>query len=193
MSKNEIETLIEAAAKRVEQGVKNWVKNDRFFDGFRNTYARVLLWVLGYLTLFGGLAICYQNESGIVWYATFVVLTVFAQKLSVRFVFDDKEELVDEYQSARRDRAYKRAYRNVKNWAMGLATMVLSWQYVRIYLIEREDGFVSFWPSVAIDINIDSYRTLVILVFLTGFFALQPYWAWGFKGEPWRSKNEPNE
>lgn len=193
MSKNELETTIENAARRFEQGMKNWVKNDRVFDGFRNTYARILLWALGYLTLFGGLWVCYQNESGILWYSGLVLANVAAQKLSVRFVFDDKDELVDEYQSARRDRAYRRAYRNTKNWAMGLITMVLAWQYVRIYLIEREAGFLGFWPSVVLDVNLDSYRTLVILVFLTGLFVLQPYWAWGFKGEPWRSKDEPNE
>jgi hypothetical protein len=32
-----------------------------------------------------------------------------------------------------------------------------------------------------------------ILVFFMGLFSLIPHFAWGFKGEPFRSKNEPNE
>jgi hypothetical protein len=34
---------------------------------------------------------------------------------------------------------------------------------------------------------------LSVLIFLAGFFTLQPYWAWGFKGEPMRSKDVPND
>lgn len=191
MAENEIEEKIEAAAERFEIRLKDWMKNDRFFDGFRNTYARVLLYVLGNLTLFGGLIYCFSESSGLLIYAVLVLLTVLSQKLSVRFVFDtDADELVDEYQRARRDRSYRRAYRNVAGAFTGLIACILVVSYFTYFV---ENKYFTFWPTVMLDLNLDTYRTLVVLVFLMGFFTLQPYFAWGFKGEPWRSKDEPND
>ena len=185
---------LERGAQRIEQvvesKVKNWIKNDRFFDGFRNTYARVILWILGNVVLFGGLYLTYTNESGFIPYAIFVFLMVMAQKLSVRFVFDSEGDLIDEYQRARRDRAYRHAYRNVTGAFTGLIAIVLAFGYFQFY---QENGHFSLLPSAFIELNLDSYRVLVLLVFVMGFFSLQPYFAWGFKGEPFRSKNEPNE
>ncbi len=186
-----LETKVEQLEIVVESKIKNWIRNDRFFDGLRNTPARVLLWVLGNLALFGGLAICLTRETGIVAYAILVALTVFAQKLSVRFVFDtDAVDLVDEYQRSRRDRSYRRAYRNVTAAFVGLVAVILFYGYVAFYF---ENGYVTLWPTAFIDLNIDTYRVLSVLIFLAGFFTLQPYWAWGFKGEPMRSKDVPND
>ena len=185
---------LERGAQRIEQvvesKVKNWIKNDRFFDGFRNTYARVILWILGNLVLFGGLFLTYSNEAGFIPYAVLVFLMVMSQKLSVRFVFDSQGDLIDEYQRARRDRAYRRAYRNVTGAFTGLIGVVLGFGYAQFY---KENGYLELLPSAFIELYLDGYRVLVLLVFVAGFFSLQPYFAWGFKGEPFRSKNEPNQ
>lgn len=190
---NDISEL-ERGAQRLEQvvesKVKNWIKNDRFFDGFRNTYARVVLWALGNVVLFGGLFLTYTNESGFIPYAISVFVMVMAQKLSVRFVFDSQGDLIDEYQRARRDRAYRRAYRNVTGAFAGFIAIVLAYGYYQFF---QENGYLRLLPSAFIELNLDSYRVLVVLVFALGFFSLQPYFAWGFKGEPFRSRHEPNE
>jgi len=186
-----LESQVENLEVLVESKIKNWIRNDRFFDGMRNTPARVLLWVLGNLALYAGLAICLTRETGIVAYAIVVALTVFAQKLSVRFVFDtDASDLVDEYQRTRRDRSYRRAYRNVTGAFVGLVAVILFYGYVAFYF---ENGYLTLWPTAFINLHIDSYRVLSVLIFLAGFFTLQPYWAWGFKGEPMRSKDVPND
>ena len=190
-AEQKIESKVEDLEVLVESKIKNWIRNDRFFDGMRNTPARVLLWVLGNLALYGGLAVCLTRETGIVAYAIVVALTVFAQKLSVRFVFDtDASDLVDEYQRTRRDRSFRRAYRNVTGAFVGLVAVILFYGYVSFYF---ENGYLTLWPTAFINLHIDSYRVLSVLIFLAGFFTLQPYWAWGFKGEPMRSKDVPND
>ena len=202
MSKSKLEKLIdegskkleesaEQAAERFERGFINWVKNDRFFDGFRNTYARVLLILLASVWLVGGLLYCYNNESGFFVYAIGVGLSVLAQKISVRFVFTSGDlKLADEYQEARRNRAYRRAYTWVTQIVTGLVMTVLFFGYVAVYLT---DGYIPLIPDAFIDWNLGAYQVATILVFFMGLFSLIPHFAWGFKGEPFRSKNEPNE
>ena len=186
-----IEESAEQAAERFERGFINWVKNDRFFDGFRNTYARVLLILLASVWLVGGLLYAYNDGSGFWVYAVGVVVSVLAQQISVRFVFNaEGKEIVDEYQEARRNRAYRRAYSWVTGIVTGLVMTVLFYAYVNVYFT---DGFIPLIPPAFIDWNIGAYQVAVILVFLMGLFSLMPYFAWGFKGEPFRSKNEPNE
>jgi len=202
MSKSKLEKLIdegskkleesaEQAAERFERGFINWVKNDRFFDGFRNTYARVLLILLASVWLVGGLLYCYNNESGFFIYAIGLGLSVLAQKISVRFVFSTSDlKLADEYQEARRNRAYRRAYTWVTQIVTGLVAVVLFYAYVNVYFT---DGYIPLIPDAFIDWNLGAYQVATILVFFMGLFSLIPHFAWGFKGEPFRSKNEPNE
>jgi hypothetical protein len=185
------EESAEEAAERFERGLINWVKNDRFFDGFRNTYARVLLVLLAAGWLLGGLLFTYNTSSGFVNYAVGVAVSVVAQQISVRFVFNSAgKPIVDEYQEARRNRAYRRAYGWVTGIVTGLVMTVLFYAYVNVYFT---DGYIPLIPPAFIDWNIGPYQVAVILVFLMGLFSLMPYFAWGFKGEPFRSKNEPNE
>lgn len=186
-----IEESAEQAAERFERGFINWVKNDRFFDGFRNTYARVLLILLASVWLVGGLLYCYNNESGFFIYAIGLGLSVLAQKISVRFVFSTSDlKLADEYQEARRNRAYRRAYTWVTQIVTGLVAVVLFYAYVNVYFT---DGYIPMIPDAFIDWNLGAYQVATILVFFMGLFSLIPHFAWGFKGEPFRSKNEPNE
>lgn len=186
-----IEESAEEAAERIERGFINWVKNDRFFDGFRNTYARVLLVSLASIWLLGGLLFTYNNGSGFWVYAGGVVLSVLAQQVSVRFVFNaEAKDLVDEYQAARRNRAYRRAYSWVTGIVTGLVMVILFYAYANVYFT---DGYLPLIPDAFINWHIGAYQVAVILVFLMGLFSLMPYFAWGFKGEPFRSKDEPNE
>lgn len=192
MSKNEIETSIENAAKRFEQKVIDWVKNDRIFDGFRNTYARVLLSGITWIVLVGyGWAVYETESNGIIFYTLSVGLCLLAQKISVRFVFDlEGKNLVDEYQRTRRNLAYRRAYRRLGYMIASVLVVALFYCYAAYYF---ENGSFSFWPNAAFYVQLDGYRIIVLLIFIAGLFTLQPYLAWGFKGEPWRSKDEPNE
>lgn len=186
-----IEESAEKAAERIERGFINWVKNDRFFDGFRNTYARVLLVSLASIWLLGGLLFTYNNGSGFWVYAGGVVLSVLAQQVSVRFVFNaEAKDLVDEYQEARRNRAYRLAYSWVTGIVTGLVMVILFYAYANVYFT---DGYLPLIPDAFINWHIGAYQVAVILVFLMGLFSLMPYFAWGFKGEPFRSKDEPNE
>ena len=185
------EESAEEAAERFERGFINWVKNDRFFDGFRNTYGRVLLILLASGWLVGGLVYCYDNGSGWWVYTIGVGLSVLAQKISVRFVFTTGDlKLADEYQEARRNRAYRRAYSWVTGIVTGLVITVLFFGYVNVYFT---DGFIPLIPDAFINWNLGAYHVATILVFFMGLFSLIPHFAWGFKGEPFRSKDEPNE
>lgn len=185
------EESAEQAAERFERGFINWVKNDRFFDGFRNTYARVLLVLLAAGWLLGGLLVTYNTSSGFINYTVGVAVSVVAHQISVRFVFNTAgKPIVDEYQEARRNRAYRRAYGWVTGIVTGLVMTVLFYAYVNAYFT---DGYIPLVPPAFINWNIGAYQVAVILVFLMGLFSLMPYFAWGFKGEPFRSKNEPNE
>ena len=68
--------------------------------------------------------------------------------------------------------------------------VILFYSYVNVYFT---DGYLPFIPDAFINWHIGAYQVAVILVFLMGLFSLMPYFAWGFKGEPFRSKDEPNE
>jgi len=184
-----VESKIEDLEVLVESKIKNWVRNDRFFDALRTTASRVALWIIANITLFVGLYICYTRETGLIAYAIAVTLLVLMQQLSVRFVFAASEDFVDEYQRARRDRSYRRAYRNVTGAFTGVVGVVLFYGYVQFYY---SNGYFTLWPNAYLDANIDSYRVLVVLIFLVGYFTLQPYFAWGFKGEPKRSRAQTN-
>ncbi len=200
----QVDEIIEKYEDQIESKLKNWVKNDRFFDGLRNTYARVLLIVLTWLTLFGFGYLAFNSESLTLWYVMSLVLLGALHQLSVRFVFNsttdqwfsfrvlsiDSDELVDEYQRARRDRAFHRAYRNLGSFVTALFTAYL------VYLVlQASDAAKSFaFPEVLnVNFQLSLSQTIVLVAGISGFFTLQKYIAWGFKGEPIRSKNEPNE
>lgn len=181
----------EQAAERLEKGFVNWIKNDRFFDGFRNSYGRAVLIVLAAVWLVGGLFYCYNTGSGFFLYAVGVGLSVLAQKISVRFVFTSGElEVADEYQQARRNRAYRRAYQWVTTIVTGLVGIVLFYGYVNVYFT---DGYIPLIPTAFIEWNLGPYQVATVLIFFMGLFSLIPHFAWGIKGEPFRSKDEPNE
>jgi len=200
----QVDEIIEKYEDEIESRFKNWVKNDRFLDGLRNTYARVVLILLTWLTLFGFGYLAFNSESLTLWYVLSLVLLGALHQLSVRFVFNqtddqwfsfrvlsfESDDLVDEYQRARRDRAFHRAYRNLGSFATALFTAYMVFQ-----VLQASDTAGSFsFPSVLnFNLQLSLSQTIVIVAGVTGFFTLQKYIAWGFKGEPFRSKNEPNK
>ena len=200
----QVDEIIEKYEDEIESRFKNWVKNDRFLDGLRNTYARVVLILLTWLTLFGFGYLAFNSESLTLWYVLSLVLLGALHQLSVRFVFNqtddqwfsfrvlsfESDDLVDEYQRARRDLAFHRAYRNLGSFATALFTAYMVFQ-----VLQASDTAGSFsFPSVLnFNLQLSLSQTIVLVAGVTGFFTLQKYIAWGFKGEPFRSKNEPNE
>lgn len=183
MSEKSFEAKFEAASKKFEAGLVDWVRNDRIFDGFRNTYARMLLAALCWAALYGyGLmAIQVADSNSLVVYPILILLATGAQKLSLRFVFDD-DDLIDEYQLQRRNRAYRRAYKRV---ALILALVPLVW------LLVLNDFDLQSATLAAPQLRFE--QVIVFVEFVFGLFILQKYISWGFKGEPFRSKDEPND
>lgn len=193
-------TLEEAAAQieslesKVESRVKNWIRNDRVFDGFRNTYARILLYVLGVATVFGFGYLAFQDQNLTGWYILALVITVLSQQVSVRYVFNaDEEDLVDEYQAARRDRAYRVAYKNLQN-LVGLAMLLMAANAILPgHFGEGEDFSWVWFENLTFGFDLSLNQAIVVFSGVIALMNLQKYWAWGVKGEPFRSKDEPNE
>ena len=160
--------------KRIEAGVMNWVRNDQIFNGFRNTPARILLWVIAVAVIYGfPIATLFTDQISIWTYVFAIAACVLAQKLSVRFVFDD-DSVIDEYQLARRNKAYRRAYKRIAaDFVLAAVLCIVGIQYQ-----EHLAGSGWVW-------TIDTYKATFGLVFVIGIFMLQKYLSWGFKGEPW--------
>ncbi len=200
----ELEALaanVDDLGDQIETKVKRWIANDRFFDGLRNTYARILLTILGALTLvwFGVLAFNDPNLTG--WYIFALLLTVLAQQISVRYVFNASgDELVDEYQAARRDRAFRIAYKNIQGFIGWVIFLAIGSQFVSF---SEDNGIQWAWDragfnwsevtALTFNFTLDVNQVIVLVAALIAFLNLQKYWAWGIKGEPFRSKDEPNE
>jgi hypothetical protein len=185
---------VEDIGTKIESKVKGWIKNDRIFDGFRNTYARVLLYVLGVATLFGFGYLAFHDEALTGWYGFALVLTVLTQQISVRYVFNsDEDELVDEYQASRRDRAYRIAYKNLQN-LVGLAMVLVAANAILPYRFGEDGDWNWVWfENLTFGFDLTLNQASVIFAGVVALMNLQKYWAWGVKGEPFRSKDEPTE
>ena len=177
-----------------ESKVKRWIANDRFFDGLRNTYARILLYVLGTITVFGVGYLAFQDQNLTGWYILALVVTLLAQQISVRYVFNaDDADLVDEYQAARRDRAYRVAYKNLQN-LVGLAMLLMAADAIWPGHFGEGVDFSWVWfENLTFGFDLSLNQAIVVFSGVIALMNLQKYWAWGVKGEPFRSKDEPNE
>ena len=176
MDSKSLEEQIEAFGKKIDSGVRGWVRNDRFFNGLRNTPARIVLAALTMATLYGVPAYQMFYRGVSIWlYAGLLALCVLLQKLSVRFAFDDDSD-VDEYQDNRRNRAYRRAYKRVATiLAVAIGVFAGDGFYLKHTL---GTGF-----KYSFDFGTENW--LFVGVFVIGLFVLQKYLSWGIKGEPW--------
>jgi hypothetical protein len=185
---------VDDIGSKVEERIKSWIKNDRIFDGFRNTYARIFLLILGLLTVFGFGALAYNDANLTGWYVVLLLLTVLAQQISVRYVFNsDGDELVDEYQAARRDRAYRIAYKNLQSlvvWALLIGATV-AWPPTEFFSGDQQIEW-DFTRTLNLSFSVSANQAIVVFAGAVSLMNLQKYWAWGIKGEPFRSKDEPN-
>ena len=173
---DKFDAAVKRLEKRLEAGVLNWVRNDQFFNGFRNTPARIILGTLSTLVLYGFPVAClFKGDLSLIAYAVALFVCLVAQKVSVRFVFDD-DDVIDEYQHARRNKAYRRAYKRIGFMLTAAAVLVLA----GIYYQEHMMGSGWVW-------EIDTYKAGFGLVFVIGLFTLQKYLSWGMRGEPMRS------
>lgn len=176
-----IELKAEMFGNRLTASIVRWFRNDTFFDGFRNTPARIIISSLSFIVLYGGLIRCWITQSSLLEYiiALFVVLVM--QAISVRFVFQiEGREILDEYQSQRRDRAYRRAYKNIRSIIIAGVVGWLAYTYIR----ENADIELGGWELLTYQ------RAATVAVFAIGLVSLQKYLAYGIKGEPFMSRDE---
>jgi len=180
-----LEEMIEAKAelfgKRVTVGVVRWFRNDTFFDGFRNTPARITISTLSFVVLYGGLIGGWITQNILLEYIIALLIVLAMQAISVRFVFQiEGREVLDEYQSQRRDRAYRRAYKNIRSIIFAGVVGWLAYTYIR----ENADIELGGWELLTYQ------RAATIAVFAIGLISLQKYLAYGIKGEPFMSRDE---
>jgi hypothetical protein len=176
-----IELKAEMFENRLTASIVRWFRNDTFFDGFRNTLARIIICTLSFIVLYGGLIVGWSTQNILLEYiiALFVVLVM--QAISVRFVFQiEGREILDEYQSQRRDRAYRLAYKNIRSI---IVTGVVGW-LAYTYIRENADIELGGWELLTYQ------RAATVAVFAIGLISLQKYLAYGIKGEPFMSRDE---
>jgi hypothetical protein len=182
MTKDEkFDAAVDRLEERIESGVLNWVRNDQFFNGFRNTPARFVLAAISIAVLYGygWFAFITPGAAGYL-YPVFIFIVVLSQKLSVRFVFDD-DSIIDEYQHKRRNKAYRRAYKRI-----GLIlSLVIVAAALKASVGLNLTAQSNFWPLPNGELNLafTTYQAYIALVFLLGLFTIQKYLSWGFRGE----------
>jgi glucan phosphoethanolaminetransferase (alkaline phosphatase superfamily) len=178
-----IESAAERAAENFQQRFINWLRSSQFFDGLVNTPARIMVQVasLGVLYVWG--IQVFVAEQGVVPWAITLVFLLLWQAASVRFVFNT-EGVADEFQTRKRDAAYRRGYESLRRVLIGFLLL-----FVLVMLLRRQPGESLFAELVY---RIDNYRALVIAIFLVALTSFQKYFSYGIKGEPFtvREKNK---
>ena len=198
---SEIEKSIGSFEDEIESRLKNWIRNDRIFDFLRGTAARVILILVTWATLYGFGYLAYTNPSLTWWYVGALVLLGLIHAMSVRYVFGSMEDrgfqfrvmnvemdgLTDEYQRARRDRAFRIAYQNIGGLSSFLIGAYVTYQ---IYLSSEAAGKFQIPAGFTFDFYVSLEQAIVVLAGMIGFFTLQKYIGWGFRGEPKREKED---
>lgn len=172
-----LERRIRRFETRFEAGVMEWVRNDKVFDSFRSTPARLALWFVTVGVLYGFPVTALFTDTVPLWvYAIALSLCWGIQTISIRFVFND-HEVIDEYQLTRRNNAYRRAYRQIGAILSTIAVVCLAG------ILYQEK-----WMGLGWQWNIDTYIASFGLLWIVGLFEIQKYLSWGIKGEPLPSK-----
>jgi hypothetical protein len=102
----------------------------------------------------------------------------------------ESDDFLDEYQRARRDRAFRGAYRNLGSVVFALFTAYL------VYLVWQSSdaaGSLELPAVLTVDFQLSASQAIVVAAGVVGFYSLQKYIAWGFKGEPLKSRNKQAE
>jgi hypothetical protein len=170
------ERLMEASNDGFKKSIVTWLRTSQFFDGMVNTPARILINVMSIIALYvWTIDVANKEHNLIAWVITLLVL-LFMQAASVRFVFNT-EGIADEFQTTRRNLAYRRAYRTIRRIALipvGLfAFLVIAGPHGDANLL---------WDFVAY--RLDNYRSLTLAIFIFAVSSFQKYFSYGWIGEP---------
>jgi len=171
-----IEPFMDASAEGFKQSLVTRLRNSQFVDGMVNTPARILINVMSILALdIWTIDVANKEHNLLAWVITLMV-RLFMQAASVRFVFNT-EGIADEFQEAKRNLAYRRAYRTIRRIALipvGLfAFLVVAGPHGDANLL---------WDFVAY--RLDNYRSLTLAIFLFAVSSFQKYLSYGWMGEP---------
>ena len=170
------EKLMDASNDGFKKSIVTWLRTSQFFDGMVNTPARILINVMSIIALYvWTIDVANKEHNLIAWVITLLVL-LFMQAASVRFVFNT-EGIADEFQTTRRNLAYRRAYRTIRRIALipvGLfAFLVVAGPHGDANLL---------WDFVAY--RLDNYRSLTLAIFIFAVSSFQKYFSYGWVGEP---------
>ena len=166
-----------------EKKFKRWVGSTEILLGMTNTYARVAITVISYLVLVGWGFYSLHFETAAVGYAIALLVCLVLQAASVRFIFN-WDEVIDEYQSKRRDAAYRKAYKRIRQIFL---VILLLW-FIATFVV----GYIQDHSGLKFEspLYMDNYRSVVVAIFLAGLMTLQKYVNYGMKGEPFVSVQE---
>jgi hypothetical protein len=170
------ERLMEASNDGFKKTIVTWLRTSQFFDGMVNTPARILINTLSIIVLYVWTIDVANKENNILAWAITLLVLLFMQAASVRFVFNT-EGIADEFQTAKRNLAYRRAYRTIRRIALipvGLfAFLVIAGPHGDANLL---------WDFVAY--RLDNYRSLTLAIFIFAVSSFQKYFSYGWVGEP---------
>ena len=178
---------------KLEAKITGWFRNDEFFAGFRNTPARAIITALSVAILFGYGYYAFTNSAQTFWYLGLVCLVLLVQAISVRFVFNmdesSTEKLLDEYHRRRRDKALRRANKSFV-YMMGLFLIAAFLYGYKDYFFGGKDLNFPDGADAVYNFSLSGWQFFVIVIFVSGWIALQKYLAYGIKGEPFMSRDE---
>ncbi len=170
------EKLMDASNDGFKKSIVTWLRTSQFFDGMVNTPARILINTVSIFVLYVWTVDVANTENNILAWAITLGVLLFMQAASVRFVFNT-EGIADEFQTTRRDLAYRRAYRTIRRIAIipvGLfAFLVVAGPHNDANLL---------WDFVAY--RLDNYRSLTLAIFIFAVSSFQKYFSYGWIGEP---------
>ena len=170
------EKLMDASNDGFKKSIVTWLRTSQFFDGMVNTPARILINVMSIIALYvWTIDVANKEHNLIAWVITLLVL-LFMQAASVRFVFNT-EGIADEFQTTRRNLAYRRAYRTIRRIALipvGLFAFLV---------VAGPDGDANLLRDF-VAYRLDNYRSLTLAIFIFAVSSFQKYFSYGWVGEP---------
>ena len=163
--------------------VIEFFRTSQFFDGLVNTPARILINAMSFFVLYVWGYNVFDKETNFFWWVFTLLVLLGMQAASVRFVFQT-EGIADEFQRARRDLAYRRAYRSLRILtAFPIALFAL-------FIWGKQGVAVHVWQFIADRMN--AHHSMTLAVFAFAVIAFQKYFSWGIKGEPFTIREVKN-
>ena len=170
------ERLMESSNDGFKKTIVNWLRTSQFFDGMVNTPARILINTVSIIVLYVWTIDVANKEHNILAWAITLLVLLFMQAASVRFVFNT-EGIADEFQTTKRNLAYRRAYRTIRRIALipvgVFAFLVIAGPHGDANLLR---DFVAY--------RLDNYRSLTLAIFIFAVSSFQKYFSYGWIGEP---------